>query len=176
MSKASRALIVVVASAFLIPLDVAHPAARQKGPVSAGPGTLAAARKYLEGRWSLISFEVYPPGQPAIHVAGAGTLTYDGFGNMQMELRVPPSVVEPLRVAGVPTEKGVLSLGGRTAVDMQSRTLTFFLEGQPALGAPSGPLALNRPRHWEVEGQTLTLTTKGADGKPLSVGRWQKSP
>jgi hypothetical protein len=174
MSKASLALLVVV-TASLIPSPWTEVAALQKGPVNTGPGTLAAARKYLEGRWSLISFEVHPPGKPVIHVAGAGTLTYDGFGNMQMELRVPESVVEPLRVAGVPTEKGVLSLGGRTAVDMQSRTLTFFLERQPPLGAPSGPLALNRPRHWEVEGTTLTLTTKDSDGQPLSIGRWRKS-
>jgi hypothetical protein len=147
----------------------------QKGPVNTGPGTLAAARKYLEGRWSLLSFDVYPPGQPVIHVPGAGTLTYDGFGNLQMEVRVPADVVEPLRVAGIPTKAGVLSIGGRAAIDMQSRTLTYFLGGQPPLGAPSGPLALNRPRHWQVEGSVLTLTTKSSDGQALSIARWEKA-
>ena len=33
---------------------------------------------------------------------------------------------------------------------------------------------MNRPRHWEVAGSLLTLTTRGDDGKPLSVGRWRK--
>jgi hypothetical protein len=31
------------------------------------------------------------------------------------------------------------------------------------------------PRHWVVEGDTLTLTTKDQAGKPLSVGRWKRS-
>jgi hypothetical protein len=53
--------------------------------------------------------------------------------------------------------------------------LTYVLEGQAPLGAPSGPLALNRPRHWQVDGNLLTLTIKGDDSRPVSVGRWQKS-
>jgi hypothetical protein len=158
------------------PSFTAGAAGSQRGPATTGPGSLAAARQYLEGRWSLISFDVHPPGRPVIHVEGAGTLTYDAFGNLQMEVRVPPAAVEPLRVAGIATEQGVLSVGGRAAIDMQSRTLTYFTPGQPPLGAPSGPLALNRPRHWEVEGSVLTLTTKGDAGQPLSIARWEKAP
>lgn len=59
--------------------------------------------------------------------------------------------------------------------DIQSRTLTYVIEGQPPLGAPSGPLALNRPRHWEVDGNLLTLTIKGDDSRPVPVRRWWKS-
>ena len=66
-------------------------------------------------------------------------------------------------------------MSGRTAIDMQARTLTYFIAGQAPLGAPSGPLALNRPRYWQVAGNILTLTTRGDDGQPLSVARWQKS-
>ena len=37
------------------------------GPVNTGPQTLTAARKFLEGRWLLESFEVRPPGsQPFV--------------------------------------------------------------------------------------------------------------
>ena len=57
---------------------------------------------------------------------------------------------------------------------MQARTLTYVVQGQPPAGAPSGPLALNRKRHWVVEGNLLTLTTKADDGKALSVAKWQK--
>ncbi|HET9383678.1 MAG TPA: hypothetical protein VFO67_00925, partial [Gemmatimonadales bacterium] len=32
------------------------------GPVETGSGTVEAARKFLEGRWSLTSFEVFPAG------------------------------------------------------------------------------------------------------------------
>jgi hypothetical protein len=68
----------------------------------------------------------------------------------------------------------VLSTEGRTAVDLQNRTLTYIIQGQPPVGAPSGPLATNRPRHWEVTGNVLTLTTKNDKGEALSVGRWKK--
>lgn len=152
----------------------AYSAPLQKGPANTGPGSLAAARKYLEGRWSLVSYDVFPPGKPPIQIRGAGTLTYDGFGNLQVEIRVDKATGAQLEQAGVPITNGMLSIGGRTAVDMQRRILTYFLEGQPPLGAPSGPLALNRPRHWQVEGNVLTLTTRGEDGQPLSVGRWEK--
>lgn len=150
-------------------------------PVSAqktesGPGSLTAARKYLEGRWSLMTFDVFPPGQPPVSVKGQGTLTYDDFGNMQVEIRVAPDVVEPLREAGVPTNNGTLSMSGRTAIDLQQHTLTYFLPKQPPLGAPSGPLALNRKRYWRVDDKVLTLTTRGDDGKPLSVATWKKVP
>jgi hypothetical protein len=139
-----------------------------------GIGSLAAARRYLEGRWSLTAFDVFPPGKPPLHVTGQGTLTYDQFGNMDVQIRVPKDIVEPLRLAGVETKNGVLSTTGRTAVDMQQKTITYFIAGQPPLGAPSGPLALNRKRYWQVEGDVLTLTTKGDDGQPVSVAKWQK--
>lgn len=108
-------------------------AARQKGgPVETGPGTAAAARKFLAA-----------------------------------------SVLDR---AGISSTRGRISISGRTAIDMQARTLTYFFAGHAPLGAPSGPLALNRPRYWQVAGKMLTLTTRGDDGQPLSVARWHKSP
>jgi hypothetical protein len=146
------------------------------GPVDTGPGTLTAARKYLEGRWSLVSYEVFPPGASPIQLKGSGTLTYDEYGNLETLIRVDDATAKTLETAGISTTNGGFSASGRTVVDMRARTLTYVLEGQPPLGAPSGPLALNRPRHWEVEGNLLTLTTRGEDGQPLSVGKWQKTP
>lgn len=57
------------------------------GDVDAGPESLTAARKFLEGRWTLESFEVFPPGKPPIALKGAGTLNYDEFGNLRIEIR-----------------------------------------------------------------------------------------
>ena len=41
-------------------------APRQKplpvGKIESGPGTVSEARKFLEGRWALESFELRPPG------------------------------------------------------------------------------------------------------------------
>lgn len=151
----------------------------ETAPIETGAGSTTAARKYLEGRWSLESFEVMPAGQPPIRLTGSGTLSYDAFGNLDMEVRADEKSADLLQRAGISTENGVLSTKGRTVVDMQSRTLTFVMEGQspPAaapFAAPAGPLALTRKRHWQVDGTLLTLTTQSDDGKPLSVGRWRK--
>ena len=147
----------------------------QRGPVDEGPGTTAAARRYLQGRWSLLSFEVFSEGRPPLRLNGQGTLTYDAFGNLDVELRVDAATAPMLVAAGIPVTRGVVSTSGRTVIDLQARTLTYFLEGQPPFGAPSGPLALNRPRHWQVDGNVLTLTTKGDDGRPVSIARWEKA-
>src|SRR5262245_33561512 len=153
-----------------------HKAPRQRpvqgGPVAEGPGTLAQARSYLEGRWSLESFEVYPLGKPPISIKGAGSLLYDDFGNLKIEIRADQSTSELLRAAGIDIRDGVISSEGRTVVDMQKRTLTYVVPDQ---SGATGPLALSRPRHWDVKGDLLTLTTQDDKGQPLSVGRWKKS-
>ena len=54
------------------------------GEVDKGAGSLTAARQYLQGRWSLMSYQIFPAGQPPIQLNGNGTLTYDEFGNMDI--------------------------------------------------------------------------------------------
>jgi hypothetical protein len=56
---------------------------------------------------------------------------------------------------------------------MQNKTLTYIVPNQtPGMG----PLSVNRPRHWQVDGNLLTLTTMDDEGKPASVSRWRKVP
>jgi hypothetical protein len=143
------------------------------GPVDTGAGTLSSARKFLEGTWALESFQVYPPGKPAVTLTGSGRLVYDDFGNLRMEIRADERSADVLRAAGIDIRDGLISTDGRTAIDLQNRTLTYVLEGQAPL--VRGPLSMERPRHWVVEGDTLTLTTKDDAGRPLSVGRWTRS-
>ena len=141
------------------------------------PGTLAEARKFLEGRWALESFEVRPPGKAPIALKGSGVLNYDDFGNLRMEIRADEASSDLLRAAGIDIRDGVISTEGRTAIDLQNRTLTYSLEGQPSsMATGGGPLATNRPRHWEVTADVLTLTTRDDSGAPLSIARWKRSP
>lgn len=173
----SRACLIVIAMFVTVAVSPGAAPLDQRiklGPVETGPGTLTAARKYLQGRWELVSYEIFPPGQPPVSLKGKGTLFYDDFGNLEMEVRVDEETALVLEKADIRTTDGKLLTKGRTVIDMQARTLVFVLEGQPAFGAPSGPLALNRPRHWAVEGNELTLTTKGENDTPLSVSRWKK--
>src|SRR5438046_1393761 len=57
---------------------IASPAAFQRPPkggdVNTGPGTLAAAREFLKGRWLLESFEVRLPNEPIVTLKGGGLL------------------------------------------------------------------------------------------------------
>jgi len=142
--------------------------------IDGGAGTVAEARKYLQGRWSLESFEVRPPGKPPVALQGSGVLNYDDFGNLRMEIRADQASSDLLRAAGIDIRDGVISSDGRTAIDLQNRTLTYFLEGQPTAGG--GPLAASRPRHWEVTADTLTLTTQDESGAPLAISKWKRNP
>ena len=144
------------------------------GPVDTGAGTLADARRYLEGRWGLLSFELHSAGRDVIHAKGEGSLLFDGFGNLEMEIRTDEATGQALSEAGIPFEKGRLSVKGRTAVDMAHQTLTFVPQGQPLLVPPSGPLAAIHPRYWTVEGDVLTVGTKDDFGNPTTVGRWRR--
>lgn len=146
------------------------------GPVDSGAGSVEAARKYLQGRWSLESFEVFPPGHPPVVLNGQGSLNYDEFGNLEIEIRTDEKSADLLRAAGVDVRDNVISSSGRTAIDVQNRTLSYMLGGQTLVPSNAGPLAPARPRHWEVEADRLTLTTRDANGKPLSIGRWRRMP
>jgi len=154
-----------------------HGAPRQKpvkaGPVDTGPQTLTAARTFLEGRWNLESFEVRPPGKPPIVLKGAGTLLYDNMGNLKMDIQADEASADLLRQSGIDIRDGRISTDGRAALDLQKHTLTYVLQGQAPL--IKGPLGMERPRHWVVEGDTLILTTQDDAGQPLSVGRWKRS-
>ena len=88
-----------------------------------------------------------------------------------MDIRADQASSDLLRAAGIDIRDGVISSDGRTAVDLQNHTLTYIVPGQTS---STGPLALTRPQHWEVQGNLLTLTTQDDAGKPLSVGRWRK--
>jgi hypothetical protein len=142
-------------------------------PPNTGQGTVNQARQYLEGTWSLVSFTIHPPGGAPIEMKGTGTLVYDDFNNMTMDLNADAASATLLAKAGVPMENNRFSTKGKVIVDMQNRTLRYVMEGQH-VGVTTGPMAIDRLRHWEVSGNTLTLTTKDDGGKPLSVGTWQK--
>jgi hypothetical protein len=142
------------------------------GRIESGPGSLGEARKFLQGRWALESFELHAPGKAPTVLKGSGDLNYDDFGNLRMEIRADQASSDLLRAAGVNIRDGIISTDGRTAIDLQNHTLTYFLEGQPP---NAGPLATNRPRHWEVTADSLTLTTKDESGAPLSISRWKRS-
>jgi hypothetical protein len=174
--RATAAIAVLIASTMACATASPRQRPISKGPVETGPGTLTAARKFLEGRWVLESFVVNAPGRAPIAMTGSGVLSYDAFGNLEMEIKADEASSDLLRAAGITIPDGVISTAGRTVIDMQNHTLTYVLEGQPSsMRTGGGPLATNRPRHWVVDADVLTLTTRDDSGAPLSVSRWKKS-
>ena len=143
------------------------------GAVDTGPQTLTAARTFLEGRWILESFEVRQAGKPPIVLKGAGTLLYDNMGNLKMDIQADEASADLLRQSGIDIRDNRISTDGRAALDLQKHTLTYVLQGHAPL--IKGPLGMERPRHWVVEGDTLILTTQDDAGQPLSIGRWKRS-
>jgi hypothetical protein len=166
--------LLTVALAFGVAIGSACTRKPPTEPPNTGPGSVKVARQYLEGRWTLVSFAVYPPSGAPVTVNATGTLVYDDFGNLTMDLGVDEAGAAVMQKSGIPVEKGRFTSSGRTIVDMQGRSLRYVLDTPPAVGGQAGPLAMSRPRYWERDGNTLTLTTKDDNGKPLSVGRWQK--
>jgi hypothetical protein len=147
------------------------------GPVETGAGTLTAARQYLEGRWTLESFDVFPPGKDPIRVKGDGTLLYDEYGNLKIDIRTDPATGDALSRVGINVTGGVIASEGRTVINLQDHTITYVIEGQTGHGFErGGPLGIDRPRHWVVDGNLLTLTTRDEAGKDVSVAKWRKMP
>jgi hypothetical protein len=178
--RIDRALRSAAAAALLAGAIACAASERQRvvsmGPVATGAGTTASARKFLEGRWILESAVITPPGATPIAVKGTGLLTYDGFGNMEMNITADQASSDLLRAGGVVIPDGVIATSGRTAIDMQNKTLTYIVEGQASsMKTGGGPLSPNKPRHWEVNGDVLTLTTRDESGAAMSVSRWKKS-
>jgi hypothetical protein len=178
MTNCWKQIAALSALSMLLAVAIGCAAAPRQRPLPVGKveGTLSDARKFLEGRWVLESFEVRPPGKPPILLKGSGVLNYDDFGNLHIEIKADQASADLLRAAGIEMRDGVISADGRTAIDLQNHTLTYFIEGQRSSNLTGGgPLALNRPRHWEVMGDVLTLTTRDDSGAPLSIGRWKRS-
>jgi len=102
--------------------------------------------KYV-GRWSMTA----PPSDTRSHIQGRWSL---------QSFEVFPKLQPPGRLKG---------------------TLTYDSEGNIEIrvkgdDAPARQLAraFEQPRHWQLSGHLLTLTTVGHDGRPVSVARWKK--
>ena len=124
--------------------------AREMGPVDTGAGSLDRGAQGTwrdAGRWCP-SRSIRRESAP-VRLTGQGTLVYDNFGNLQMDLRPDEQAAAQLERAGVTTKQGVISTSGRVVVDVPGRKLTYVLEGQPA--GNGGPLSMERPRYWQVE-------------------------
>src|SRR6185295_10182856 len=87
------------------------------GPVDTGPGTLEAARNFLHGEWTLLSMEIFPPDQPSIRAAATGTMVYDDYSNMTVDVQLSPETTKLAEQNGIPAPDGLIHTTGRTVID-----------------------------------------------------------
>jgi hypothetical protein len=154
----------------------------QTDPVSEGPGTIEAARKALEGRWTLVSLEVAAADGRRASVEASGLLTSDAFGNMSIEYRLSEAGQKALAELGVTSPNPVISTTGQVAIDTQQRRITYVAPDSqarpfdPDLAARrANPFALERPRYYQLAADgVLTLTTRHDNGQDAATSRWKK--
>jgi hypothetical protein len=138
--------------------------------VDAGPGSLEAVHRQLEGTWVLTSFDIYPQGKRQ-RVSTTGDLTYDAYGNLTIrgELQRPGT--------GADAHPLLLNYSGRAVIDVPSRELRLLdvaAAGDTLPRSISDPVSAVNVRHYDLNGTSLTLTAVDAKGQVTAVSTWTK--
>lgn len=149
--------------------------------VATSGDTLEAARKSLEGTWTLVSLEYNAEtGQKAVVSGTTGRLVSDGFGNLEIEYRLSDEGRKMLSDMGLQSANPVISTTGRSVIDVDKRSVTYVDDkAQPfdpkAAAGRNNPFALERIRYYDIGPDgILTLSTRYDDGKDAAVSRWKK--
>jgi hypothetical protein len=138
--------------------------------VNAGPGSLEAVHRQLEGSWVLASYDVYRQGKRQ-RLSAAGDLAYDAYGNLTMrgELQRPGT--------GDGAHPLLLNYSGRAVIDVSTgelRLLDVAASGDILPRPISDQLSVTNVRRYEIRGASLTLTVVGGDGQVTAVSAWKK--
>lgn len=153
----------------------------QTSPIATGGNTLQAARKQFEGTWTLVALEYgSPEGKRATVDGTAGTLTADGFGNLEIEYRMSEAGLRILEGLGFKAPDRVISTKGRSVINVDQKSIVYVDDSAKAFdpkvaAGRANPFALERTRFYDFGAEgTLTLTTRHDDGKDAVVSRWKK--
>jgi hypothetical protein len=156
------------------PLSSPHLGVSSNAPIGVGSdapsGTVEAARRQLEGTWTLVSLEAVPEsGGPRAQITASGTLVYDEFGNLTIDAHTtdPDAPVAAREVS-------VVSFKGRAVLDVPHSELQMMaLTGNVD---PNEVLSPERRRRYAFEGDRLTLTSVDAAGTIASISVWTRRP
>lgn len=154
----------------------------QTSPIPQSGNTLQAARKQLEGKWSLTSLEYgSADGKRAVIDGTVGALTADAFGNLEIEYRMSEGGIRVLEGLGFKAPDTVISTKGRVVINVDEKSIVYVDENAKPFDAKAAagranPFALERTRYYDFAADgSLTLTTRHDDGKDAVVSRWKKS-
>ena len=159
-------------AAVLLVLTACTASERQRpiglGDVNTGPGSLEAVRRQLQGTWELVSLESSPgPGLPRVPITATGTLVYDEYANLTIDARTSdPAAPIAWR------ESAVLSFKGRAAIDPVKKELRLMdLSGN---ADPNEVLAPERRRGFEVDANSLRLSSFDERGEVVAIATWKR--
>jgi hypothetical protein len=162
----------VVLIAACLAVGACKSAPRQRpvrmGPVDAGPGSVEAARRQLEGTWELVRLETHPaPGQ-VVPVDATARMTFDAFGNVKTEGSVPGGSAEAERL---------LRFDGQVVIDpVKKEWRVVELTGQGKTNPDSLPpeIAADKIRAYAFEGDVLKLSMRDAAGRVTANATWKR--
>lgn len=154
-------------------LAACAPSPRQRpirtSPVEAGAGSLAEARKQIEGTWTLTSFTSWVPEGKEHAIKANGRLTYDAFGNLELA----GAFEDPADKARAGEQS--LEFKGRAVIDPAKKLIVLAdVKGNVPTAAVPEEMSPDRVRHYEVTGNTLTLTTREGE-RMLARTVWERS-
>lgn len=169
-------------------LSACAPKARERplpiGDIASGPNTVEAARKQLQGSWVMTALEVTAVDGRKAALDAAGSMSFDAFGNMNIEYKLTDEARKVLQGFGINQPTPVISTTGSVAINPVTREVTYMGENdtQRALNFDrelaerrANPFALERKRYYEIaQDGTMTLSTRYDDGKTAATSRWRK--
>lgn len=136
----------------------------------ASSGSVETVRRQLFGTWDLTGLELAPQsGAARVPVRAQGTLVYDEYGNLTIDARTTdPNAPVAAR------EVSRLSFKGRAVIDTVKHELKLMdLTGNVN---PDEVLSPERRRRYEVNAETLTLSSFDEQGAVTAVTTWRRRP
>ena len=137
------------------------------GPVDSGAGSVEAARRQLQGTWSLLSYELYNAAGVATRVDASAQLTSDEYGN----LTVQGQAKDPN--ARTPNAEAFLNYNGRAVVDPGKHELRL-LDVSGAGNASAETINIDAVRQYQIQGDRLQVTQKDAAGRTIARATWKR--
>jgi hypothetical protein len=159
----SRTFTLGLLAAALVAVSGCSASPRQRpikvGSVDAGPNSLEAVRRQLEGTWDLVSLQVVGDDGQAVTRPAGGRMTYDAFGNMSME--------------GTGADAALIAFSGRAVIDPAKRE--FRLADVEGAGALPSQVSPEKVRGYEFDGDVLKTSARDASGRVTAIVTWRRS-
>ena len=144
------------------------------GDVNTGAGSLEAARRQLEGTWTLTRFEVLDTAGQLTAVRAKAQLTYDAFAN----LSIKGVLEEPLPGQKSVTDAPALAYTGKAIIDTvrQEMVLTgtqSTVQPDPSIAAT---ISVENRRRYAIADGTLTISVVDSTGRVTSKSTFSRQP